>query len=256
MVIDRQHVKDTFQAYADNYNAEDEKIKLKIFHTYRVADIAERIAKSLGLCDEDIELAWLMGMLHDVGRFEQLRIYNTFRDADSVNHAQFGADLLFREGLIRSYISDDSADCLIETAIRQHNGFRVEETLDERTKQFCHILRDADKIDILRVNVEVPAEEIHNTTTEILRSSPVTDAVMEQFYEHHAIMHSTKRSVVDHIVGYVSLVFELVYPESLVIVNEQGYLDQIMHFQSENADTMQRFAEIREEMERYLTKNC
>ena len=254
-MIDRQRVKDTFQAYTANYNAEDEKIKLKIFHTYRVAAIAERIARSIGMTKEECALAWLMGMLHDIGRFEQLRIYNTFRDADSVDHAQFGADLLFRDGMIRDFIDADEYDIVIETAIRNHNGYRVAEGLDVKTEQFCHTLRDADKVDILRVNVEVKAEDVHNTTTEQLRSAPIADAVMQQFYAHHAVQHAVKESVVDHIVGYVSLVYELVFPESFTIVKEQGYLDQIMNFQSSNEDTMHKFMLIREEMNRYLSQN-
>lgn len=256
MVINREKVKETFQAYADHYDATNEKVKLKIFHTYRVAELCERIAKSLNMPQEDVDLCWLIGMLHDIGRFEQLRIYNTFKDKESVDHAQFGADLLFKEGLIRQYVAEDEQDCLIETAIRQHNVYRIAEGLDERTQQFCRIIRDADKIDILRVNVEVPAEEVHNTTTEILRNAPVAKAVMEQFFEHHAIPHGIKETVVDHEVGYVSLVFELEYPESLVIVKQQGYLDQILNFESNNPDTQRDFAILRKEMEEYLSKVC
>lgn len=49
--------------------------------------MCERIAKAAGMCAYDVELAWLSGMLHDVGRFEQIKRYNTFSDADSVDHA-------------------------------------------------------------------------------------------------------------------------------------------------------------------------
>ena len=37
---------------------------------------------------------------------------------------------------------------------------------------YCNILRDADKIDILRVNVETPLEDIYNVTTAELLASP------------------------------------------------------------------------------------
>ena len=69
MKINREHIKNTFQEYTDRYDSTDPKIKLKIDHTYRVADLCERIAKSLDLLQEDIDLAWLSGMLHDIGRF-------------------------------------------------------------------------------------------------------------------------------------------------------------------------------------------
>ena len=76
----------------------------KAFAEYRVAALCERIAKAAGMCAYDVELAWLSGMLHDVGRFEQIKRYNTFSDADSVDHAKFGADLLFKDGLISTFL--------------------------------------------------------------------------------------------------------------------------------------------------------
>ena len=99
------------------------------------------------------------------------------------------------------------------------------EGLDGRTRKLCAILRDADKIDILKVNVEIPLEEIYNTTTEALRNSQVTEAVMDAFFEHHCILRSLKKTPVDIVVGHISLTYELVYPESLKIVKEQGYLN-------------------------------
>ena len=44
-------------------------------------------------------------MLHDIGRFEQIKRYGTFNDSKSVDHGEFGADLLFKEQrLIEDYI--------------------------------------------------------------------------------------------------------------------------------------------------------
>ena len=141
---------------------------------------------------------------------------------------------------------------MIETAIRVHNMYRIPEGLDERTVLFSNILRDADKIDILKVNVEVPLEEIYNTTTEELYQSEVTQEVMDSFYEHHAVLRSLKRTPVDNVVGHISLTYELVYPESCRIMREQGYLEKLMNFPSENEKTRQQFALIRQEMHRFL----
>lgn len=282
MKIERDHIRNVFKEYTSAYDVTDEKVKLKIGHTYRVAELCERIARAEGMPDADIELAWLLGMLHDVGRFEQLRRYHTFNDADSVDHAALGAGILFGADLgigvdrapgcgdiaknkndtdlcqtprrIRDYILQDDEDGLIETAIRVHSAYRVPEHLPERVERLCHVLRDADKIDILRVNVETPLEEIYNTTTELLRNAEVTDAVMKSFYEHHATLRSIKRTPVDHVVGHISLVFELVYGESLRLVKEQGYLDQLLHFESKNQRTMEQFAKLRAEMKKYLER--
>ena len=77
-----------FKNYVKNYNPQDPKIALKISHIERVSQKAKELAISLNLSQEDINLAELIGLLHDIGRFEQIRIYNTFMDKDSVNHAE------------------------------------------------------------------------------------------------------------------------------------------------------------------------
>ena len=69
--MNRTQINQVFAEYTSKYNASDPKIKLKIDHTYRVAVLAERIAKTVTGVSIDIDLAWTMGMLHDIGRFEQ-----------------------------------------------------------------------------------------------------------------------------------------------------------------------------------------
>ena len=103
MKIDREEVKKEFVSYVSAYDRTDIKILLKEEHTERVAGLCEQIAESLRLSTEDTDLAWLLGMLHDIGRFEQLRRFGTFADAKSVNHAALSADILFQEGMIYRY---------------------------------------------------------------------------------------------------------------------------------------------------------
>lgn len=255
MKIDRARAQRAFADYAAHYNTADPKVKLKIDHTYRVAALCSRIAESLSLPQQGIDLAWLSGILHDVGRFEQLRRYNTFIDAQSVSHAALSVSVLFDEGRIRDYLDDTNADSLLRAAVEWHSAFRLPDGLDERTQRFCQILRDADKIDILRVNVETPMEEIYNVTTAQLRQSPVTPAVMDAFYEHHCVLHSLKKWPADNAVGHASLVFELCYPESLRIVDEQGWLWRLLAFKTDNPDTARAFEKITAEMKRWLKAN-
>jgi putative nucleotidyltransferase with HDIG domain len=153
MLIDRKKIISVFENYVKDYDQDDARIKLKIEHTYRVAKLCVQIAESLNLTEEDIELSWLIGMLHDIGRFEQLENYGTFIDAKSINHAQYGADILFEKQLIREFIEGSSYDDIIQAAIWYHNVYKLPDNLDERTKLFCNLIRDADKIDILKVNV-------------------------------------------------------------------------------------------------------
>ena len=255
--IDREAAKKIFGEYTDRYNSADPKIKLKVDHTYRVADLCERIGKSIGLAGIELDIAWMCGLLHDIGRFEQIRRYGTFSDADSIDHASLSAMILFGEndtdsGMIRQFLADSRWDEMIRNAVRWHSSYRIPDGLDEKTAMYCNILRDADKIDILRVNLDTPMEDIYNVSTEELRFSQVTPEVMQAFDEHHAVVRALKKTAVDYPVGHISLVYELVYPVSRQIVKEQGYLTKLMDFQTENAVTKQQFAHIREEMGHFL----
>ena len=298
-VINRKNVINAFAEYVRNYDPSDEKIKLKIDHTYRVAGLCQSIAKSLNLSEADVDIAWLLGMLHDIGRFEQIRRFGTFSDADSVDHAEFGADLLFKEGLIRKFAEgyyekcelvgagneeagqaysrqkdcqkDCKEDCdegklnseqvkcnegklagLLELAIRQHNKYRVKEGLTERQLMFCNILRDADKVDIFKVNAEVPMEIIYDVTTEELKNGIITKEVLESFYRKETVLKSLRKSAVDHIVGHISLLFELVYPESYRQAKEQGYVYKLLDFKSDVPEVDVEFGRMREYLDEFL----
>ncbi len=251
--IDRQKVKEQFAAYTRNYDPTDTKIALKIAHTYRVADNCEQIARSIALSDEDVEFAWLSGMLHDIGRFEQVKRYNTFIDSESVDHAEFGADLLFKgEGLITDYTDDRTKDDMMELVIRQHNKYRVCPEAADKALTFCNILRDADKVDILRVNVETPMEEIYNVSEEELMTSGVSDKVMAEVKKHIAVLRDIMETPAEHLIGHIALTFELVYPKSREMALEQGYLNRMFEFPSRNESTIKALKEAREEIRKFI----
>lgn len=297
--INRKNVINAFAEYVRNYDPSDEKIKLKIDHTYRVAGLCQTIAESLGLSEPDVDIAWLLGMLHDIGRFEQIRRFGTFNDVQSVDHAEFGADLLFKEGLIRKFAEgyyeecelarsgneeagqaysrqkdcqkDCKEDCdegklnseqvkcnegklagLLELAIRQHNKYRVKEGLTDKELMFCNILRDADKVDIFKVNADIPMEIIYDVTTEELKKGVITKAVLESFYKKETVLKSVRRSAVDHIVGHISLLFELVYKESYRQAKEQGYVYKLLDFKSDVPEVNAEFDDMRKYVDEFL----
>lgn len=246
--LNRRKVAAAFREYVAGYDASDAKIKLKIDHTLRVASLCQRIAAPAGA---DADLCWLSGMLHDIGRFEQVRRYNTFVDSLSVDHAAFGADLLFQEGLLERFCTQMTSHerAILEKAIRNHSSYRLPLELTEEEILYCNVLRDADKIDIFRVNCDTPREEIYNFTTEQLVSSPVSDEVKVCFENRTAVLRSLKKYPADYISGHICLVFELVFPISRTIAREQGYLHQLLAFHSENEDTREWFAHMRSVLE-------
>ena len=64
----KEQAKDVFLRYAEQYDMQNILIRHKVEHTFRVAELSERYAKALGMREEDADLAWLLGLLHDIGR--------------------------------------------------------------------------------------------------------------------------------------------------------------------------------------------
>ena len=121
-MIDLQYAKKAFENYLNDYDPKNEKIKLKIVHTYGVMECSKKITEDMKLSAEDCELAQIIGLLHDIGRFEQLKCYNSF-EPETMDHAAFGVRILFEERLIRRFVEEDKWDEIIKTAIGHHSDY-------------------------------------------------------------------------------------------------------------------------------------
>lgn len=257
-----------FSAYAAAYDPADPKIRLKIDHTYRVADLCRTIARARGWRSADVHLAWLCGLLHDIGRFEQVRRWGTFNDSRSISHAALGAQILFggsgtpgdtdaagappRSGIIRRFAPDPSHDTLIKAAVALHSNYRLPDDLDERTRGLCQVVRDADKIDILRVNCIESAQAIYGVSEQQMRESPISEQALSGFAAHRTLRRTERTYPADFVIGHLCFAFELAYPESLVILRRQGYLNRLLRRPFNNAQTAAVFADLRRQMNAWL----
>src|SRR5574344_62848 len=138
---------DEFDKYVNTFDMTNYDINYKYHHSYRVCELSDTIASSLNLSDEDKYLAHVIGLLHDIGRFKQLEVYHTMNDIESVDHALYGADLLFK-------------DNLIDRAIKNHNKLVIEDGLNSQELLQAKIIRDADKIDIYNAFTDLGSYDV------------------------------------------------------------------------------------------------
>ena len=85
-MIDIEKAKKAFIKYTENYDLKVEAIERKQKHSLRVMELSTKIATELKLSQDEINLATLIGLLHDIARFEQYTQYKTYRDVDSFDH--------------------------------------------------------------------------------------------------------------------------------------------------------------------------
>jgi len=228
---DRTGAKRAFLDYAGQYDVGNTLISLKIEHTLRVAELSERFAVAIGMSAEDVHCAWFFGLLHDIGRFEQVRRYDTFVDAQSVDHAELGADILFADGLIDRFppqgLPEDWRN-MAEPVIRLHNKLNLPDSLDDQTRRFAELLRDADKADIFRVIASIPFEARIGTSrasfSEVGEASP---EIMACVAAHRCVPREVRRTRFDGHISHCCMAFELVYEVSRRTVRKEGWLREL-----------------------------
>ncbi len=247
-----QHAKTEFEHYLDGYDRNDDKVHLKIVHTYGVTEYSRQIAERLNLPDEDRELAQLIGLLHDIGRFEQLKRFDSF-EPDTMDHASFGVQILFSEGMIRNFVGKNSWDGIIQSAIARHSDFLLIGITDSRTLMHARIIRDADKLDNCRVKLEDTIETILGVSAEEVGKSSLSPEVMAQFRRKESILSSTRRTKMDYWLSYLAYFFDINYTVSWDIIREHDYVTRLIdRIPYSNPQTRVQMDEVRTTLYAYM----
>lgn len=195
-----------FDKYVSNYNLSNELIKLKYDHSYRVMELSIKYAKELGFSESDIELCKIIGLLHDFGRFEQLKVYNTFDDNKSIDHADYSVEQLFDKNLIVNFTDRVEDYELIKFAIKNHNKFDIEYTKDERKLKFARFIKDMDKLDIVYLLGYLGQLDSKATNDEI------TLEVLEDVRKHNLVKHTDVKNNNDDKVLVFCYAFDIYNP--------------------------------------------
>ena len=250
--MDIEHAKKTFERYLDQYDREDDKIKLKIVHTYGVVRCMNQITKKMGLSKEERKLAELIALLHDIGRFEQLKRFGSF-EPGLMDHAAYGAEILFEEGMIREFIEDSRYDEIIRMAIEKHSAYKLIGISDPCALLHAKLIRDADKLDNCRVKLEDAVETMLDVSAEEVGKQQISPEVLAQVYQKTSIDNKTRNTKMDYWVSYVAYFFDINFPETLEIIQEHQYVDRIIRrIPYSNIDTAKKMRQIGDFVNDYI----
>ena len=248
-MLDLVHARSEFQHYLEPFDCENDKIKLKIIHTDGVVSCASEIARRMKLPEEDIQLAMMIALLHDIGRFEQARRYDSFEPM-TMDHAAYGVQLLFGEDpLIRRFVEEDTWDDIIREAIGRHSDYSVGVIEDERMLLHAKLIRDADKLDNCRVKLEDSIQVLLNADAEEAGKQGITDKIWETCKRHLSVRLSERVTKMDYWVSYIAYFFDINFPETWSLIRENNYIDRIIdRIPYSNPDTKQKMEELRQMM--------
>jgi hypothetical protein len=145
-----KELKTWFSRYVDSFlqtcEKQKKKIEMKKAHCHRTEKEIFHLAKKMGLAGDRIILARIIGLLHDIGRFEQYCRYLDFNQRRKEDHGLSGANLL-REKAVLSFLPDKD-QAIVYKAVQSHNQINIPHDVSEEELLFIKLLRDADKLDI------------------------------------------------------------------------------------------------------------
>jgi len=226
-------LKGWFSEYMQTFIDGDEDCKrnvlLKADHTERVCREIVELGKALELNPQDIYLAEIMALFHDVGRFEQYIRYRTFVDRKSEDHALIGVTILQDKAVLDGF--DNPTQDLILRTIQYHNRAALPQNETEQCLFFSKLLRDADKLDIWKVVTDYYHRENRRRNAAIELGLPDTPGVSEFVYQdimkQQIVNADHIRNLNDFKVLQMGWIFDINFKPTFRAVQSRGYIEMI-----------------------------
>lgn len=234
-----------FNEFAKQFDLKNKNIMGKYHHSFRAMEFCKEIAISLNLSEEDIYIASLCGLLHDIARFEQLTQYNTYDDSKSFDHGDYGYQILKQNDFIKKFTNNEEVISIVLDSVKYHNKLIVP-NLNERNMLFVNIIRDADKLDIITEQ----GNEINDDKI-ILKES-----MLKSIYNKELCKNSDIENDVDYILRVLSWVFDFNFKYSYKYLIDKKIIEKKfnlleMYGETEDLNKLKQFI-----MERIGEKLC
>lgn len=236
---------------------ENPRIQTKSGHIMRVIENSKKIAIELKLNQKQIEVAELIGLLHDIGRFEQYKLFDKNTESKILDttkkfdHGEAGVEVLKKDNYIREYIEESKYDDIIYKAIYEHNKYALSEELSEEEKLFCKIIKDADKIDLIYEAVYKYWQEPEQIKE--VENGKLSERMLEDFYNQKLANNINRISETDQILRFVSFVFDINFNCSFKMLKENDNISKMIdRFNYQILETKQNMEKVKKIANEYI----
>lgn len=205
-----------------------EAMHIKERHTFGVLANARAIADEEGFSPVVSRACLLAALYHDLGRFEQYRVWRTFHDQSSCSHGELSAYLLEHFGLL-------ACEPLLASAVVQacslHSLQTLPADLSRDVRLITEVVRDADRIDILKINAGELAKKplnpafVHDLPDD---AGVFSSRVIEKALAGRSVSYQELASVNDFRILLGTWFFQMTYASSRRRLAEEGFLTQIL----------------------------
>lgn len=222
-----------FYKYVKSFHSSDSTIQkgleLKEEHSLRVCKEILDIGSKLILSQNNLRIAEVVALFHDIGRFEQFTRYQTFADRKSENHGELGVKVLRQEKVLE-VLGKDTQELILK-AILYHNRLNIPKNEDQTCLFFSKLIRDADKLDIfnlLSAYYYLDSSEKSSAVELDLPDKPeISQEVLNGLHQGHVISMQYLKSVNDFKLLQMGWVYDINYQPTFKMIYERNYLQKI-----------------------------
>jgi len=243
-----------FENYTKGFPSEDADVeanlRYKKEHSLRVRDYMLTLGGDLQLDRNQMFVAEVVGLFHDIGRFEQYVKYHTFKDYRSEDHAKLGLSVLEREQVLTGRVSELEKEIIL-TSIRNHNQRVIHESVSGNTLMFCKLIRDADKLDIFEQIIsfyENPSETPHFAVEGNNKDERYSPEIIQGILSGKQISYASVKTLVDSKLIRLSWLLDLTFPTALKIAKRKQFFERLRAFIPVTIDTRKVFQYIEEQI--------
>lgn len=208
-----------------------EHLRLKWEHSLKVLSNAVEIIAGSDFPPRLERAALLASLYHDIARFEQYARFNTFRDGQSFDHGARGSQILKQESWLLA--EESGADrALVRAAVSMHNRAELPSGLPESYVLVTGLVRDADKIDIIRVLSAYMGPQCKHSpaVTAALPELPGewSRKIYADLLAKRCARYEDLHCLNDFRLLVCTWLFNLNFPIGRRIISRQGYLREIL----------------------------
>lgn len=220
-----------FLDYIDSFltdNIEfDKNILLKKKHSLFVREECRKLAAAERFSPRLAALIEIAGLFHDIGRFEQLREFNTFVDCKSINHGERGYDVL-KKNRILARLPEKDQD-IIFASTKNHNTRILPKGLDGETLLVVKAVRDTDKLDIMRVMLDEYAKgELDEAVIlHLEQSDDISPNVLAHLQKGENPNIADFRTLTDFKLAQLAWIYDLNYKHTIREFKNRKFYEQV-----------------------------
>jgi hypothetical protein len=220
-------------------------------HSAHVRQESLLLAKDLGMESPAAALAGVLGLLHDVGRFEQ-EVRFSFFEPHRARHAERSVHVLDREDVLRPL--PEPVQHLVRRSILRHGEDPRDPADDDETVLFfTRLLQDADKLDNWRIALR-EYEQVNGHRNPALRHGLIDSPgcslrVRDQVMAGLPVNPHDLRNLNDLRLFQLGWLFSIHFPETLRHVHARATIDGLRHSLHGCGNTDALFAAVKRTVE-------